>query len=95
MEITAPKPNLTINKKDINNDLSFVNLPDSISDVTLMVMKETENLRNTYVLNRGSYDSPTRLVKPSTPKAVLEFDDNKYPSIELVYQNGFLIKIIL
>jgi len=90
--ITAPKPNLTINKKDINNDLSFVSLPDSISDVTLMVMKETENLRNTYVLNRGSYDSPTRLVKPSTPKAVLEFDDNKYPSNRIGLSKWFFDK---
>ena len=49
---TAPKPNLTINANDIKSDLPFVNLPDSINDVTLMVMKETENLRNTYVLNR-------------------------------------------
>ena len=55
--ITAPKPNLTIKKADIKKDLSFINLPDSINDVTLMVMKETENLRNTYVLNRGSYIS--------------------------------------
>jgi len=78
--ITAPKPNLTIKKADINKDLSFINLPDSISDVTLMVMKETENLRNTYVLNRGSYDSPTKLVKPSTPEVVLKFDKDKYPS---------------
>ena len=78
--ITAPKPNLTIKKADIKKDLSFINLPDSINDVTLMVMKETENLRNTYVLNRGSYDSPTKLVKPSTPEVVLKFDKDKYPS---------------
>ena len=78
--ITAPKPNLTIKKADIKKDLSFINLTDSINDVTLMVMKETENLRNTYVLNRGSYDSPTKLVKPSTPEVVLKFDKDKYPS---------------
>ena len=78
--ITAPKPNLTIKKADIKKDLSFINLPDSINDVTLMVMKETENLRNTYVLNRGSHDSPTKLVKPSTPEVVLKFDKDKYPS---------------
>ena len=78
--ITAPKPNLTIKKSDIKKDLPFINLPDSINDVTLMVMKETENLRNTYVLNRGSYDSPTKLVKPSTPEVVLKFDKDKYPS---------------
>ena len=76
---TAPKPNLTINKKDIENELSFVNLPDSINKVTLMVMKESENLRKTYVLNRGSYDAPLNEVSPGTPKVVLPFDQNKYP----------------
>ena len=76
---TAPKPNLTINKKDTENELSFVNLPDSINKVTLMVMKESENLRKTYVLNRGSYDAPLNEVSPGTPKVVLPFDQNKYP----------------
>jgi len=76
---TAPKPNLTINKKDIENELSFVNLPDSINKVTLMVMKESENLRKTYVLNRGSYDAPLNEVSPGTPEVVLPFDQNKYP----------------
>ena len=75
----APKPNFTIKKEDIQNELSFVNLPDSISKVTLMVMKESEKLRKTYVLNRGSYDSPTDLVEPGTPKVILPFDDTKYP----------------
>ena len=76
---TAPKPNLTINKKDIENELSFVNLPDSINKVTLMVMKESENLRKTYVLNRGSYDAPLNEVSPGTPEVVLPFDQKKYP----------------
>tara|TARA_B110000238_G_scaffold192352_1_gene227615 strand:- start:1322 stop:3637 length:2316 start_codon:yes stop_codon:yes gene_type:complete len=77
---TAPKPNLKITKEDLKDELSFVNLPDSINDVTLMVMKETENLRNTYVLNRGSYDSPTTKVNPGTPKVVLPFDNKKNPA---------------
>ena len=89
---TAPKPNLTINAKDIKNDLPFVNLPDSINDVTLMVMKETENLRNTYVLNRGSYDAPTRLVKPSTPEVVLKFDEEKYSSDRIGLSKWFFDK---
>lgn len=75
----APKPNFTIKKEDIKNELSFVNLPDSINKVTLMVMKESEKLRKTYVLNRGNYDSPTDLVEAGTPKVVLPFDDSKYP----------------
>ena len=90
--ITAPKPNLTINSLDVKNELPFVNLPDSLSDVTLMVMKETENLRNTYVLNRGSYDSPTKLVKPGTPKAVLKFDEEKYPPNRIGLSKWFFDK---
>ena len=77
---TAPKPNLTIKKADIKGELNFVNLPDSINDVTLMVMKESENLRNTYVLNRGSYDSPTIKVNPGTPQVVLPFDYKNNPA---------------
>lgn len=90
--ITAPKPNLTINSLDVKNELPFVNLPDSLSDVTLMVMKETENLRNTYVLNRGSYDSPTKLVKPGTPEAVLKFDEEKYPPNRIGLSKWFFDK---
>ena len=76
---TAPKPNFTIKTQDIENDLSFINLPDSINKVTLMVMKESENLRKTYVLNRGNYDSPGEIVEPGTPKVVLPYDQEKYP----------------
>ena len=76
---TAPKPNFTIKKEDIENELSFVSLPDSINKVTLMVMKESENLRKTYVLNRGNYDSPGEVVEPGTPKVVLPYDQKKYP----------------
>ncbi len=76
---TAPKPNFTIEKEDVKNDLNFVNLPDSINKVTLMVMQESEKLRKTYVLNRGNYDSPTDLVQPGTPKVILPFDEEKYP----------------
>ena len=90
--ITAPKPNLTINSSDVINELPFINLPDSLNDVTLMVMKETENLRNTYVLNRGSYDSPTKLVKPGTPKAVLKFDEEKYPPNRIGLSKWFFDK---
>ena len=60
-----------LSRKDIQNDLGFIKLPDSIDEVTFMVMKETENLRKTYVLERGSYDAPSREVKPMTPSAVL------------------------
>ncbi|MEE2604996.1 MAG: PSD1 and planctomycete cytochrome C domain-containing protein [Bacteroidota bacterium] len=83
----APKPNITISRKDIENDLGFIKLPDSIDEVTFMVMKETENLRKTYVLERGSYDAPSREVKPTTPNAVLPI--NKSNSNRLDLANWF------
>ena len=83
----APKPNITVSRKDIDNDLGFIKLPDSIDEVTFMVMKETENLRKTYVLERGSYDAPSREVKPMTPSAVLPI--NKSNSNRLDLANWF------
>ena len=83
----APKPNITVSRKDIDNDLGFIKLPDSIDEVTFMVMKETENLRKTYVLERGSYDAPSREVKPTTPNAVLPI--NKSNSNRLDLANWF------
>ena len=83
----APKPNITVTRNDIEKDLGFINLPDSISEVTFMVMKETENLRKTYILNRGSYDSPTKEVKSMTPTAVLPI--NKINSNRLDLANWF------
>jgi hypothetical protein len=83
----APKPNITVSRKDIDNDLGFIKLPDSIDEVTFMVMKETDNLRKTFVLERGSYDAPSREVKPMTPNAVLPI--NKSNSNRLDLANWF------
>ena len=42
-----------------------------------MVMKEVDDLRKTYLLDRGSYDSPTDVeVKGSMPSAILPFKNN-------------------
>ena len=87
--VTAPKPNMTVKKEDTENDLSFVKLPDSLDNVTLMVMKESNKLRKTYVLNRGRYDSPTNEVKPNTPEIVLTFDDTKYSKNRLGLSQWF------
>ena len=87
--VTAPKPNMTVKKEDTENDLSFVKLPDSLDNVTLMVMKESDKLRKTYVLNRGRYDSPTNEVKPKTPDIVLPFDDTKYTKNRLGLSQWF------
>ncbi len=74
---TTPKPKMRIDHQVVKNELSFVNLPDSIPMVEVMIMEEVENLRNTYVLNRGSYDSPVgEIIKPDTPASVLNFSKN-------------------
>ena len=55
----APKPNIRLDRYLIKEELPFIKIPDSISELDLMVMKEADNLRKTYLLNRGAYDSPT------------------------------------
>lgn len=42
----------------------------------VMVMEEMEKPRDTYVLNRGSYDQPTEKVDPGTPAVVLAFQED-------------------
>ena len=52
---------------------------DLISDIKeIMVMGDLPEPRPTFVLDRGLYDAPTERVEPSTPEAVLPFDE-KYP----------------
>ena len=67
----APEPKITVSKNELNQGLDFIKLPDSLDKVTFMVMKETENLRKTYVLNRGLYNLQMNEVKNTTPSAVL------------------------
>ena len=67
----APEPKITVSKNELNEGLDFIKLPDSLDKVTFMVMKETEKLRKTYVLNRGLYNLQMNEVKNTTPSAVL------------------------
>ncbi|MFK7981668.1 MAG: DUF1553 domain-containing protein [Saprospiraceae bacterium] len=48
----------------------------------VMVMKEVDTVKSTFVLNRGAYDAPTDLVERETPKAVLAFSTD-YPKNRL------------
>lgn len=48
----------------------------------VMVMKDRPQLRPTFVLDRGAYDSPTDEVLMGTPKAIADFT-NKYPKNRL------------
>lgn len=47
-------------------------LLDTVAEV--MIMKELNSPRSTFVLHRGNYDEPTRQVAPGTPSAILAFD---------------------
>ncbi len=69
-----PEPNIKITKKEVDEVLSFVHLPDSIAEVNLMVMRDDAPERKTYVLKRGAYDAPGEEVSLGTPKSVLSFE---------------------
>lgn len=69
-----PKPNIKITQKEIKEVLSFIQMPDSIKEIELMVMKDDAPTRKTFILERGAYDAPGEEVQPSTPKAILPFD---------------------
>jgi hypothetical protein len=43
---------------------------------SVMVMRELEETRPTFVLARGAYDAPTDPVSPGTPSAILPFPDD-------------------
>ena len=79
----APEPKITVSKNELNEGLDFIKLPDSLDKVTFMVMKETENLRKTYVLNRGLYNLQMNEVKPMTPSAVLPLDKENGNRLDL------------
>lgn len=42
----------------------------------IMVLGEMEQVRKTFVLNRGQYDAPTMEVQPGTPREIFPFDSN-------------------
>jgi len=72
-EVASPK--ITLNQELVRSELSFVSWPDSIPQVEVMVMEEVEELRNTYILNRGAYDAPTKhKVEGGMPANILNFD---------------------
>ncbi len=68
-----PEPNIRITQKEISEVLSFINMPDSIPEVKLMVMRDDAPDRKTHILKRGAYDAPTSEVQASTPTSVLPF----------------------
>ncbi len=78
-----PKPYLTITKEDAEGVLSFVNMTHAMDpEVPVMVMRDMNKPRETFVLNRGVYDQPTDQVFPGTPEAILPFPE-EYPKNRL------------
>lgn len=70
-------PNMKISTADIQNMLHFINKKDT-NDVTVMIMKDSADIRPTRVLRRGNYDQPTDTVEMNTPKSIMPFDLKKY-----------------
>ncbi len=71
-----PEPNIKITQKEIDETLAFINLPDSIKEVRLMVMKDNAPDRKTYLLKRGQYDAPDEEVGLGTPNVILKYPDS-------------------
>lgn len=78
-----PKPYMTITEKEKNGVLSFVQLQKSpMKEIPVMIMNEMEEIRPSYILNRGVYDQPTTQVFPNTPESILPFPE-EYPKNRL------------
>ncbi len=86
-----PEPNITITAEVVKEVLSFINLPDSIKEVKLMVMKDNVLERKTHVLKRGAYDAPADEVQAGVPKVILPFS-KKFDQNRLGLANWFFDK---
>jgi hypothetical protein len=73
----ADPPYITITKEDKNNLLNFISKLDT-TDVRVMVMKDSLNIRKTHVLNRGAYDQKGEIVDFATPSSIFPFDTSKF-----------------
>lgn len=78
-----PRPYMTITEKEKNGVLGFVQLQKSpMKEVPVMIMEEMEEVRPSYILDRGVYDQPTDRVFPNTPEAILPYPED-YPKNRL------------
>lgn len=73
----ADPPSMAISNEDVASILSFVKKLDT-SDVQVMIMRDDNLIRNTYILKRGVYDQLGEKVTPGTPKAILPFDTTSF-----------------
>ena len=67
----VPDPYITITDEEIKEIVRFINNKDSLPTIKLMVMREMENPRQSFVLQRGAYDQPGEAVEATTPAAIL------------------------
>ncbi|WP_343487942.1 PSD1 and planctomycete cytochrome C domain-containing protein [Allomuricauda sp. d1] len=78
-----PEPYITITKEEAQGVLDFVNMNSVEKEqVTTLVMDEMNDVRPTYVLDRGVYDQPTDQVYPDTPERILPYPE-AYPKNRL------------
>lgn len=73
----ADPPNMQITTEDVQSILKFVNKRDTAA-VPVMIMKDLDKRRPTYVLKRGVYDAPGDRVVPGLPSVILNFDTLKF-----------------
>ena len=72
----TPEPYLVISEKEKKDVYDFINFQKSeMKEIPLMVMKEMEEPRPAYILNRGVYDQPTEQVYPNTPESIMPFPE--------------------
>lgn len=71
-------PRLTITQADVDSMLQFINKAGDTSAVSVSVMGDEDEVRPTYVLDRGVYDAPTERVYPGTPESIFAFDSTRY-----------------
>ncbi|MEY4627802.1 MAG: hypothetical protein RLZZ595_128, partial [Bacteroidota bacterium] len=82
-------PNMKITTADVRSVLNFINKKDT-SDVVVMTMKDSTDIRSTRVLKRGNYDQPTDTVDMSTPTAILPFSATRFPKNRMGLANWML-----
>ena len=73
----ADPPYMTITEEDKRGLLKFISKLDT-SEVRVMIMKDSFNIRKTQILNRGAYDQPGAVVDFGTPSAIFPFDTTSY-----------------
>jgi hypothetical protein len=78
----AKLPVMTISDEEAKTLLSFINRPDT-SRLMVSVLGDLDTLRPTYILNRGVYDAPGRVVTAAALPAVMKFDTTKLPKNRL------------